>query len=250
MKRIILLFLISTQIQARIISLSPGITDILVHLNLQDKVVGTDQNYVLPDTEIVGNAFNIDLEKIFKLNSKVIYFEEIQNSRELEKLKASKRNIITLKLNSLENLKKSIKTISNQENVSSLNLLKSLEEIPKLELKKSITIVFGFEKKVSTITGAYTLQKKSLLGDLLVNSNIQLDSSASSYLTIENISKLKSKYVIVVSDQRKEFEVLRKQLNQLGKKKVLFIQKSSKDLFNGPSTLQLHKKIINLLRST
>lgn len=227
-----------------IISLSPGITDILVKLKLSSKIAATEQNYKLDNLPTVGNAFNIDIEKIVKLKPRVIYFEKIQNSRELEKLKKTNLSVSVLDLTSLSAILSSLDKIAELEGKSPAQLKTQFKNVNKVKENYSTLVLFGLEKKLNSITGAYALQRKSLLGDLLSNSGLNLPNLRSSYLTLEDFKSQTAKNIIIISNNPDDVKKLKKQIPSYN---YLFISKQKKDLFNGPSSINLANKIIKAL---
>ena len=233
---ILILSIFSSTLWGSSISLSPGITDIFVHLGLAKKLIATDFHYVLPNTPSVGNSFSINLEKIISLNPKRIYFEKIKSTREIEKLRKAKLTVIEVDLTNIKGLQNAIKTIGRLEGIKSIPKL-SEGMVPKIKIQT--LIIFSWERKLNQITRLNALTSNSLQGEILNGVGIELANDKKVFLTPENYEVFRDiKKIFLISNNHKDKEILKKRFPN-----SIFIKKEKLDLFNGPSSYSFVRKI-------
>jgi len=99
-----------------IISLSPGITEMIFLLHAEDKLVGISDYCNFPERTLyinkVGGLQNINIEKIISLQPDVVLIGSIISKKEVEKLEKSGITVIALKQEEkLEKMLETLKTI-------------------------------------------------------------------------------------------------------------------------------------------
>ena len=200
MKKTLLLLLatLSLNAQERIIALSPSINEIIFSLNAGDQIVANTDYALYPPASIklpkVGGYFSPSLEKIVALKPTLVIMQ--QNNHKLSlKLKRLGINSKIVKIDKLENIKKSILEIGSIVNkkeeatkiVKNINTeLKNLNNIVK---NKKILIVFGRYPKLDKqiFVAGQNLYFDEIINESNNTNALQSDRKGQPILNMENI---------------------------------------------------------------
>jgi iron complex transport system substrate-binding protein len=169
----------------RIISLTPSITQELYFLGEEENVVGITSfcKKISDKQQIVGTYLQPNIEKILDLNPDIIFLSQEGMSKDVvEQFKRFNLNYVVLEpVNTYEELKTQVVTISNILNKNSLALSK----------------ISYLEKKYFTQNPV----KKKLKSIFIIDSDLLIVSSTTSYIGeilsyagLENLVKTKKRY--------------------------------------------------------
>ena len=165
----------------KIISLSPGITEMLFLLHAEDKLIGISDYCNFPqetqNISTVGGLQNINIEKIISLQPDVVLIGSIIQKKEVEKLEQSGITVIALKQEEkLEGMLESLKTlgqiVNNRHCADSLmhlysNKLEMFKQnncatTPTAQKKPSVYYVVGFG-----VAGDFTAPANSHIHEII-----------------------------------------------------------------------------------
>lgn len=210
--KLFLFFVIVTNMVAsqRIITLSPAINEIVFALNKGENIVGNTEYCTYPKKSLsikkVGGYFNPSLERILALNPTVVIMQ--QNNYKLGmKLKKLHINTKIVKINSLENIKESIKKIGKvvKKEIESKKIIKKIDnELDRLKniiTNKKILIVIG--SNLTLKSRIFVAGKGLYLNDIIESSGnknaFKSDRKGQPILNMENIIASNPDIVILLA---------------------------------------------------
>lgn len=210
--KLFLFFVIVTNMVAsqRIITLSPAINEIVFALNKGENIVGNTEYCTYPKKSLsikkVGGYFNPSLERILALNPTVVIMQ--QNNYKLSmKLKKLHINTKIVKINSLENIKESIKKIGKvvKKEIESKKIIKKIDnELDRLKniiTNKKILIVIG--SNLTLKSRIFVAGKGLYLNDIIESSGnknaFKSDRKGQPILNMENIIASNPDIVILLA---------------------------------------------------
>lgn len=147
---LLLFFTLTLGANERIVSLSPSITEIIYALKKGDSLVATSEYSLYPkeaaSLPVIGGYSNPNLEKIISLSPTLIVGHEF-NQRTFDTLEAFGIKSLALRLQTIENIKASIKKLSLEIDADPEAIIKSIDDAirnaPKSTEPHSVMIVFG-----------------------------------------------------------------------------------------------------------
>ena len=181
---------ISKDNKIRIVSLSSNQTEILIGLGLEDNIIGLNSfdDFIRPDTDIIGDISGLDMVKILDLNPDLIidYNDEFIND-----FKELSLNYISFLPNSINSIKDNIINIGNHTNTQdkAADIIKDIEEqIENIVSSSPIeTINVGLEMWHDPLTyvreGTYMDELIGILNGKLCEDTGQIDV----YIVYDNI---------------------------------------------------------------
>lgn len=154
------IFVLALSANARIVSLSPSITEIIFALNKGDDMIATSSYSLYPDEAkklpVIGGYRDPQLEKIISL-SPTLVVGQISNQDTLDKLKAFNINTLALNLQTIESIKNSINLLAKKiDSKRNKNLItdidKSLKDHSINKKSHSVLIVYGLREDLRSST--------------------------------------------------------------------------------------------------
>ena len=212
---LVLLFSISLFSAQRIVALSPAVNEIIFALGEGDKIVGNTSYCNFPDESKkiakIGGYFNPSLEKIVALNPDLVVMQQ-NNYRLAAQLKKLRINTQIIKIDRLENIKKSILDIGTtlkkeqkaKEIVASID--NELRLIKNIVHDKKILIVFGHN--LSLTSRVFVAGQNIYLDDIINESSntnaFQSQRKGQPVLGMENLIATNPDIIILLAHSRKE----------------------------------------------
>ncbi len=208
----ILLFVLTLSAQERIISLSPSITEIIFALERGGELVGTSSYSLYPKQAqklpIVGGYTNPNLEKILALSPTLVVGQTF-NIETLEKLKKFHIKTLMLKLKSIDEIKNSIQTLSEELNSTKYIQLNqtinhAITSIKKTKTPKRVMIVYGLRDDLRSRT--YIAGNNIFFDEIIRltgNTNAYTSNTTTQpVLSYENIIALNPDQVIILHSKK------------------------------------------------
>lgn len=200
MKQLFLILFITLTLNAqeRIIALSPSINEIIFALDAGEQIVGNTDYALYPKASIdipkVGGYFSPSLEKIVSLKPTLVIMQ--QNNHKLS-LKLGQLGIKTkiIKIDKLENIKKSIIEIGNildkKESAKKIvkNINDELKNLKNIVTNKKILIVFGCYIKLDkqVFVAGQNLYFDEIINESNNTNALQSERKGQPILNMENI---------------------------------------------------------------
>jgi iron complex transport system substrate-binding protein len=204
---LLLLFTLTLTANERVISLSPSITEIVYALQKGDDLVATSAFSLYPkeaqNLPVIGGNSAPNLEKIIALSPTLVIGQDFSHAT-LEKLKRFKIETLMLKLQTINDIKNSIKTVAKQLHVSSKELIKNIDDAIKNASKSkkphSVMIVFGLHEDLRS--GIYIAGKNIFFDDIITlcgNTNAyDANQTNQPVLSYENVIALNPDRIIIL----------------------------------------------------
>ncbi len=197
----------------RIITLAPHLAELVVSAGALDHLVGVTQYSDFPD-EVkqiprIGDAFSIDFESILKLKPDLVLIWKGGTSRSIiNRLHKYKIKTITIEINNLKDIPKSVVEISNLTKTNQIALQNINEFNTKinnyknnLRISKSAFIQLS-EKPLFTVSSKHWMTEAISLCGL---NNIFSDlKPLSAPVNIENVLEKKPEYILNVSNDESD----------------------------------------------
>ncbi|MDT8338428.1 MAG: helical backbone metal receptor [Sulfurimonas sp.] len=204
---LLLFFTLILGANERIVSLSPSITEIVYALGKGDDLVATSAFSLYPkeaqNLPIIGGYSNPNLEKIIALSPTLVIGQDF-NHATLEKLKRFNIKTLMLKLQTIDDIKNSIKTFADELHVSSKEIIKSIDDAiknaPKSKKPHSVMIVYGLHEDLRS--GIYIAGKNIFFDDIIRlcgNTNAySANQTNQPVLSYENVIALNPDQIIIL----------------------------------------------------
>ncbi|MEA2099405.1 MAG: helical backbone metal receptor [Campylobacterota bacterium] len=210
-----LIFVLKLSANERIVALSPSVNEIVFALGYGDKIVGNTSYCRYPKESLnitkVGGYFNPSLEKILALNPSLVVMQQ-NNYKLSKKLKQLGIKTKIVKIDSLENIKKSILEIGetlarNQEAkkiISSID--QELENLKNITKNKRILVVMGHN---ISLASRIFVAGQNLYFDDIINASgntnaLQSKRKGQPILNMENIIACNPEIVILLAHSMHE----------------------------------------------
>lgn len=210
-----LIFVLKLSANERIVALSPSVNEIVFALGYGDKIVGNTSYCRYPKESLnitkVGGYFNPSLEKILALNPSLVVMQQ-NNYKLSKKLKQLGIKTKIVKIDSLENIKKSILEIGetlarNQEEkkiISSID--QELENLKNITKNKRILVVMGHN---ISLASRIFVAGQNLYFDDIINASgntnaLQSKRKGQPILNMENIIACNPGIVILLAHSMHE----------------------------------------------
>lgn len=211
---ITLLFMLNLSANERIISLSPSITEIVFALGKGGNLVGVSSYSLYPEEAqklpIVGGFTNPNLEKIIALSPTLVVGQTF-SIQTLHKLQKFNIKTLLLKLKTIEDIKKSITTLSKEIKLSTHPKLISdidsaIKNAPKSEKAHSVMIVFGLRED---LRNAIYIAGHNIFFEDIINLSGNTNAYTSDYtaqpvLNYENVIALNPEQIIILHSKASE----------------------------------------------
>jgi iron complex transport system substrate-binding protein len=222
----------------RVISLSPGHTEMIYFLSKEEKLIAVSQNCDYPDDTKnkikAGTFFNPDIEKIIKLKPDLVISGGGIQKKAIKKLEDLKIPVIVFYPDSINGIIKNMEVLCKILNA----------DVKKVENFKNKIIKNKKDKKVKTYLELWDKPKMAVGGKSFINDIIFyaggeniFNNSISEYPKIneEEILKRNPEVIILLYEtKRKNFPLFDK--TDAGKNKRIFIlEKEKQDIFLRPS---------------
>ncbi|WP_345979835.1 helical backbone metal receptor [Sulfurimonas sp. HSL3-2] len=212
---IILFFVLTLWGNERIISLSPSITEIVYALGGGDEMVATSDYSLYPKEAqhlpIIGGYSRPNLEKIIALRPTLVIGQD-SNLATLEKLQKFGIKTLMIRLQTIDDIKDSImtvsKNISKQENAAKLvkEIDDSLKDAKKANKPHSVMIVYGLKEDLRG--GIYIAGHNIFFEDIIKacgNTNAYTSEVLSQpVLSYENVIALNPQQIIILHSMATE----------------------------------------------
>jgi iron complex transport system substrate-binding protein len=204
---IVLFFLFTLEANERVISLSPSITEIVYALQKGDDLVATSAFSLYPkeaqNLPVIGGNSAPNLEKIIALSPTLVIGQDFSHAI-LEKLKRFKIETLMLKLQTINDIKNSIKTVAKQLHVSSKEIIKDIDNAIKNATKSKkphrVMIVYGLHEDLRS--GIYIAGKNIFFDDIITlcgNTNAyDANQTNQPVLSYENVIALNPDRIIIL----------------------------------------------------
>lgn len=204
---ILLFFTLILGANERIISLSPSITEIIYALKKGDTIVATSEYSLYPkdaqNLPVIGGYSNPNIEKIIALSPTLVIGHDFGRST-LEKLERFNIKTLTLKLQTIDEIKNSIKKVANELSVSPDEIIKEIDDAIKNASKNSeahrVMIVFGLYEDLRS--GIYIAGNNIFFNDIINlcgNTNAYTANQTNQpVLGYENVIALNPEQIIIL----------------------------------------------------
>jgi iron complex transport system substrate-binding protein len=204
---IVLFFLFTLEANERVISLSPSITEIVYALQKGDDLVATSAFSLYPkeaqNLPVIGGNSAPNLEKIIALSPTLVIGQDFSHAI-LEKLKRFKIETLMLKLQTINDIKNSIKTVAKQLHVSSKEIIKDIDNAiknaPKSKKPHRVMIVYGLHEDLRS--GIYIAGNDIFFDDIITlcgNTNAyDANQTNQPVLSYENVIALNPDQIIIL----------------------------------------------------
>ena len=213
-----LLFVLTLGANERIISLSPSITEIIYALEKGDALVATSAYSLYPKEAqklpVIGGYENPNIEKIIALKPTLVVAQSY-NTNILEKLKHFNIKTVTLKLKTIDEIKKSINILAKEIGSSSVankltaNIDNAMLQAPKNKNPHSVMIVYGLHEDLRN--GIYIAGHDIFFEDIITscgNTNaFTSDMASQPVLNYENVIALNPDQIIILHSHATEEHV-------------------------------------------
>ena len=214
---LVLVFCINLIAQQRIVALSPAVNEIIFALGGGDKIVANTSFCNFPEASKnitkIGGYFNPSLEKIVALNPDLVIMQQ-NNYRLGQKLKKLRIKTQIIKINRLQNIKKSIldigTTLKKEQKAKKIvaSIDNELRLIKNIITNKKILIVFGHNL---SLTSRVFVAGQNIYFDDIINESsntnaFKSDRKGQPVLGLENIVATNPDIVILLAHSRKEKE--------------------------------------------
>lgn len=151
----ILIFILNLNAKERLVSLSPSITEIIYALEKGDSLVATSSYSLYPKEAqklpVIGGYENPNIEKIIFCKPTLVIGQNF-NQNTLKKLKRFGIKTLQLNLQTLQNIKNSIKKLSKALNTSTNKLVTNIDDAitnaKKSSTPHSVMIVYGLRENL------------------------------------------------------------------------------------------------------
>jgi len=214
MRRLILLLLFALSLfaQERIVTLSPSLSEIVFGLGHGEELVGVSSYAAWPEAvkriEKIGGYFDPNLEKILALRPTLVIGQE-HHAALLAKLRALGLHTLEVRLNRIEQIEQSIRTIGGAIHAANADALaEAIEtartEAPKLKRPRSVLIVFGltYDLRDRIFVAGHNLYFEQIIESCGATNAYTADDAGQPVLSYEGLIALNPDVIILLhSDQ-------------------------------------------------
>lgn len=121
----------------KVVSLAPNITDFLVYLGLEDRIVGKTYIDKIRAENVINEAGFLSREKILKLSPDIVFAGNINSKEDIEWMRKNKINVFYLSTESISEISSAFVKISRIFRIEKKGLLK-LKEFLDMVFKEKV----------------------------------------------------------------------------------------------------------------
>ena len=184
----------------RIVSMSPGITQTLVDLGLEEKIVGRSQfcNGVDESVPVVGDYHDVDFERLLTLNPTVVLVQETQAPKNTHLKQLYEGGAFRLHywpLDSIDDIEQVYNKASDLFTDTPRDFVLSIDEVFSKE--RVLIVTEGSDVSAGLCFGSGTY-----LDDVIKTMGLEnaLERDGWAMLSLEDVAKLNPDRILVVSD--------------------------------------------------
>lgn len=239
--RIIFLLLLFTQLfsSQKIITLTPALSEIVFALGRGDELIGVSKYATYPKKvqkiNKVGDYFNPNLEYIISLKPTLVITQDHQY-KILDSLKKFHIKTLGVNLDTISNIKKSIKQIAKQidakkkADILVKDIDNAIKHTKKSQTNEKVLLVFGLNHNFSK--GVFVANKEIYFNEILSTCGVE-NAFNDPYVSVaklnyENIIALNPDRVIILDAKHKNTSQLSKNSIKAWKKLPIKASKNSK----------------------
>lgn len=246
----------------RVVSMSPAITQTLVHFKLQDKIVGISDYCKLPESlikknkiERVGSPFSPFVEKLVSLKPDVVLTQEIKDTKFVQILEKLSLKYRPYEFGSLEEIHHSVNKIATTYKGTGLENFnkdwqRTLNNLRRKQKAGNYLAIIGIKGELSQIKGFVVAADDTYLGEVLTATGLtNLSPQQTGYgdIGLETFLTKKLHYLFFFSRDKTLTSKglssqLKKQFKNLDIKKVVVLNDEN-TLIPGPKVLDLMKEV-------
>ena len=184
----------------RIVSMSPGITQILVDLDLEENIVGRSPfcNGIDESVPVVGDYHDVDFERLLSLNPTVVLVQETQAPKNVHLKELSEDDTFILHywpLDSIDDIKQVYNKASDIFTESPREFILNVDQAPASERVLIVT-------RGSDVSAGLCFGSDTYLDDVIKSMGLEnaFDREGWAMLSLEDVAKLNPDRILVVSD--------------------------------------------------
>lgn len=212
----------------RIVSVSPALSDMMVELKLDDRIIGASRYGRLPKTEqreIVGGYFDLNFEKVVSLRPDIVFLESSANSpivQRLNSLGLKNRAFSLGTIDEIEAAKQEIANYCEGEVVVGLDTLHDriaslvpISEKGEEHISPRVLILYNYgdsaEKILPKLAAGRSFHGELL--DLLQMENVYVGPLNAPELSREAISLLNPEWIFILNGDLEGEQLSRSEIN-------------------------------------
>ncbi len=184
----------------RIVSMSPGITQTLVDLGLEEKIVGRSPfcNSIDQSVPVIGDYHDVDFERLLSLKPTVVLVQATQAQKNTHLKKLADSGSFSLHfwpLDSIDDIKQVYNKASDIFSDSPKEFEMSVSEVPLAE--RVLIVTQGTDVSAGLCFGLNTY-----LDDVIKSMGLEnaLEREGWTMLSLEDVANLKPDRILIVSD--------------------------------------------------
>lgn len=191
---------------SRIVSLAPSITEMLVFLELTNRIVGVTR-YCNFNTTRVGGIYDPDLEKIIKLKPDIVFMLKMGSIDLYEFLVKNSIPVFVMDFRNVDDIFKNIEKIVKLTKIDKMNKVSSFEkefysivsDVKSIVSGKRFFVMYSYPTIYTSASNSYVSDLIRRIGGINLT-----DSFPSEYQTLivglETLLTLKPDFVVITSE--------------------------------------------------